>query len=150
MKRKKILAYLSTSALTIAVGFLLLLVLNVIVVNLKIHYKHFDHVGVYSEEIAWATVEGLFGHPRGGYIDHAGNVVIEFQFSDVSPFKDGLASVSYNTKDYGYINHHGNWAIAPIYNSAHDFYEKRAKVSFDNACWYFIDTEGNILGKVPD
>lgn len=76
---------------------------------------------------AWGFSEGLAGVQRNGYIgfiDHQGNVVIDFKFPaygndlDDYTFKYGYCVVANEDGKRGIINKTGEWVIQPEYNYA--------------------------------
>lgn len=77
-----------------------------------------------------------------GFINEAGEVVIEPQFDSAGEFTNGLALVR---KDglYGYVRRNGEVAIEPQYEDAWHFSEGLAPVQIDGQ-WGYIDVEGEI------
>jgi hypothetical protein len=67
-----------------------------------------------------------------GYIDRAGEVVIEPQFDGAYAFAGGLARVEMGGR-YGYIDPAGAVVLSPIYAQAFDFAEGRARVVLPTA-----------------
>ena len=96
---------------------------------------------------------------RWGFINHAGEVVIPFQFNSLTGqadstftprFSEGLAAV--NTGEtwdlemqntWGYINIYGEMVIPAIYSHAMDFSNGFAWVLHNEYGWGIIDKEGN-------
>jgi hypothetical protein len=77
-------------------------------------YLHCHHWSPFSEGLAVAQkdADGL-----AGYVNAAGRVVIPFQYSDASPFHDGLAKVMVQDGEGnyigGYIDRQGQWVVPP-------------------------------------
>ncbi|MEP0546180.1 MAG: WG repeat-containing protein [Rhodothermales bacterium] len=69
---------------------------------------------------------------RWGYIDRAGEVVIEPQFDGAYAFAEGLARVEIDGR-YGYIDPAGAVVLSPVYRQAFDFAEGRARVVLPTA-----------------
>lgn len=86
---------------------------------------------------------GLFG-----YINKAGEWVIEPKFGSARDFSEELAAVKDpDTELWGYIDKTGAYVIDPIYESAEDFSYGYAKVQYNSGnFWGFmhIDKTGNI------
>jgi hypothetical protein len=84
-----------------------------------------------------------------GYVDAAGNTVIEPQYYDAYHFSEGLALVQLSYQgDYGFIDTSGNMVIEPQFDDAYDFSDGYALVSFpgvDDNGFGYIDTEGNLV-----
>ena len=84
---------------------------------------------------------------KWGYINVAGEVVIEPQFDHAHSFHEGLAVVRIGDSDsgkYGYINVAGEIAIKPQFHKANAFSEGLAHVMIGNK-WGYIDREGKIV-----
>src|SRR6185369_6934339 len=97
--------------------------------------RSFDNGGLYpimSQDRKW------------GYIDKAGNVVIQPQFERARIFSEGLASVSVDGNRYGYIDKSGTFVINPQYDEARSFSEGLAVVISDGKVGY-IDTKGKVV-----
>lgn len=78
-----------------------------------------------------------------GYVDLAGDWVIDPQFDSASPFADGLALV--NTEgQYGYITPDGQFAIPPQFTVGQDFSEGLAPVLTEQEQWGYIDKSGQL------
>lgn len=87
------------------------------------------------------------GYPINyGFIDMAGNFVIEEQYLKASSFSEGVACVQDKNGLYGFINKSGEWVIPPQYKSASSFHEGYALVQ-QNQDWYYIDKQGNSVFK---
>lgn len=82
-----------------------------------------------------------------GYIDEAGNVVIEPQFSKAFEFGDnGLAAVEDPvTEKRGYINTKGEYVIEPKYRKAKEFSEGLAAVKSEDDTYDFINEKGEVV-----
>lgn len=85
---------------------------------------------------------------RWGFIDKAGNLIIDTKFSDVSEFRDGIAAANTEPYDpkYGFINKQGNWVIKPRFEHANQFSDGLARVFIDGKYGY-IDRKGKIVIK---
>jgi hypothetical protein len=80
---------------------------------------------------------------KWGYIDTAGNWVINPQFEAAWSFVDGLAPVSVGGR-WGYIDQKGKFIVNPQYDYGGEFYEGNA--AFGNGGKYgFIDTKGRVV-----
>lgn len=103
---------------------------------IRIH-PEFQWISLFSEGIAALNI----GYERG-YIDKTGKVIVSPQFAKAGPFKEGLASVSYNqVGGCGYIDSTGKWIISAQFDFANDFSEGLAAVVIRE----WIDVErGNI------
>ena len=89
-------------------------------------------------------VEGLYG-----YINTAGQFVIEPQFEVALEFSEGLAVVGKtfgNDRRYGYINEKGELAIPIMFRDAREFSEGFAVVGLRNQ-YGFIDTTGKFIAE---
>ena len=84
---------------------------------------------------------------KGGYMDSAGKMVIDFQFDDVMPFYNGMAGVKINNK-YGFINKNGEIIISPEYDFIRNFSNNRAIVSKKGIQSTLIDTFGNKIFEI--
>ena len=63
---------------------------------------------VFTEGLASASLDG-----KWGFIDQAGDWVIQPQFGRVGPFFEGLARASTGDDQWGFIDQAGNWVIQP-------------------------------------
>ena len=79
---------------------------------------------IFSEGLAAVSIDG-----KGGYIDSAGDMIIEPQYDNVGIFSEGLAAVKVNEK-WGYIDKSGNMFIAFQYADAGYFSEGLAPVEY--------------------
>lgn len=83
-----------------------------------------------------------------GYIDTAGNLLIDLKYNEPMPFSEGLVSVQSNER-YGYINQNDIMTIAPNFDDVRPFKEDRAFVGyFDDDYhikWGLIDKSGKML-----
>lgn len=85
---------------------------------------------------------------KWGYVDEAGNSVIEPKFEYAWNFTDdGIGLVAMNGQ-LGYINHEGVYIIDPQYYEASDFYYGNAIVQ-KNDEWMVIDTDGRKVFGIP-
>ncbi|MEI6308371.1 MAG: WG repeat-containing protein [bacterium] len=84
-----------------------------------------------------------FRDGRYGYIDLAGNIVIQPKFQDVGDFYDGLAAAELEDR-WGYIDQGGDFRIPNQYLWAGDFSEKLAQVWVVGTAepYQYIDTNG--------
>ena len=89
----------------------------------------------FSEGLAAIRVNG-----RVGFMDKAGNVVIEPKYDDVYPFSEGLAPVELEDK-WGYVDKDGNMVVPLQYNIGHMFSEGFASVELEGK-WGYIDRNG--------
>ena len=93
-----------------------------------------------------------------GYIDKAGNTVIDFKFEYASSFSGGLAYASNEDRKYGYINKTGAVVVPMVYDSAFGAGDGLCSVgnivgttvnSFGNEVdrykYGYTDTKGNIV-----
>ena len=83
---------------------------------------------------------------KWGFTDSDGNVLIPFEYDEVSVFKDGLAAVEKDDK-IGFIDKYGNVVVPISYDYASDFNNGLAKVSVDGK-YGIINTEGNAVVPV--
>ena len=84
------------------------------------------------------------GQPMFGYLNMKGEVVIEAQYTQASPFNEGLAAVRMAEKE-GYINIHGEIVIPFKYTRARTFENGSAFVSIGKNKSALINTKGEIL-----
>jgi hypothetical protein len=82
------------------------------------------------------------GNDRFGYINQAGKVIVEPQFTDADEFFEGLARVQRDGK-WGFIDHSGRFVIPLIYDCADNFSEGLARVTRGGKYGY-IDATGRI------
>lgn len=108
-------------------------------------------------------ISGAFGpllplsQPGSGYgfVNLAGEWIIEPQFGIAFPFAEGMAAVALDdgngSERFGYIDTTGNVVIAPQFMSAGDFHQGIAVVELDAAAapdaerWVYIDRSGQVL-----
>lgn len=84
-------------------------------------------------------------HGKYGYLNAAGQWVIEPVYEDVQTFSEGLAAVCRDGK-YGYIDQNGNEVIPCIYERAQPFREGLAAVKPANGgeyAWQFVYPDGS-------
>jgi hypothetical protein len=81
---------------------------------------------------------------KWGYINQAGEFVIEPQFSNFRPFSEGLVAVQVGNK-WGYMNRMGEFVIQPQFASVSDFSEGLAAVSLkpDQSEWGYVNRSGD-------
>ncbi|MDN3686969.1 WG repeat-containing protein [Cyclobacterium jeungdonense] len=90
--------------------------------------------------------EGLFAAKMGeqfGYVDAAGNTIIDSEYDQVEPFSEGLAAVKLGSK-WGYINSNNELNIPMVYDWAGSFTHGVAIVR-ENQGTYLIDSNGEKL-----
>jgi len=102
----------------------------------------------FSEGLAYQKFEDDEGNRKYGFINRAGEIVIEPKFDDASYFSEGLAAIEVDGK-WGFINKDGKIVIQPIYDRAYGFSEGLACVQFgtvgiDGQCG-FIDKTGEMV-----
>ena len=85
---------------------------------------------------------------KWGFINTAGEVVIEIKYDDAGSFGEGLAPVQVG-EEWGYINADGEMVIEPQFEDACPFHEGRAMVHGfdDNDDWgyHHINTRGEFV-----
>lgn len=82
--------------------------------------------------------------PKRGYIDHAGEFVIEPRFVYASSFSEGLAGASVPDPEgygslYGFIDKTGRFMIEPAYDDVGAFSEGMAWVKKDDKEWWLSE-----------
>jgi hypothetical protein len=101
----------------------------------------FDQAGDFSEGLAPAVIDGLWG-----YVNLSGQVSIPPRFQWAESFSDGLAAVGQGGKA-GFIDHSGRYVIPPRFEAAESFSDGRALVSkmisLGGRANSFIDRSGN-------
>ena len=102
--------------------------------------SQYERAFSYSEDVACVRLNGKFG-----YINIAGEVVINFRFDNAFSFSEGLAAVNMNGK-WGFITHSGASIVSYRFDNAKSFTEGLAAVNM-NGKWGFIDREG--VCKIP-
>jgi len=80
---------------------------------------------------------------KWGFINKAGEMIIEPQFDSARSFSGGLARVWVGDK-IGFINTSGKFVINPIFDAAFDFSEGLAPVRIEDK-WGYIDNKGEII-----
>jgi len=108
-----------------------------------------EQVGIFNDNLAPFLLDN-----RWGFIDKAGNIVIQPKFKafvsnygDLPAFSEGLTSiVDLETEKVGYINKSGEIAIKPVFYSATAFSEGVAIVGRQND-YVIVDTTGKILAE---
>ena len=94
-----------------------------------------------------STTLSVHGVSKYGYIDKAGNMVIEPQYRHAGQFSDGLAGVLTPTRNAGFINKVGEYVIRPTLAPAfayHSFSEGLLGVRVDDK-WGYMDKTGEIV-----
>lgn len=82
---------------------------------------------------------------RWGVLDNLGNLIVPFQFEEISSqYSEGLAAAKRDGK-WGFIDLRGEWVIQPIYDRANDFTNGLAVVFQNNMqTLCIIDPLGNV------
>ena len=83
-----------------------------------------------------------------GFIDKKGKMVIQPQFSQAGPFREGVAKVSLGKDQWGYIDKNGKLIIEAKYKQAWDFNDGLAMVQLNKGFGY-IDKSGNNIAEKP-
>lgn len=85
------------------------------VIGIQFLTERSDHVGRFSEGLAWVCPKGSGG--KFGYINRSGNIVIEPQFDFPGNFRNGLAGVcigeTITIRKTGYIDKKGKYVWTP-------------------------------------
>jgi len=82
-----------------------------------------------------------------GFMNRSGEVVIDFQYTEVSTFSEGLAAVAIGFHPdirFGFINASGEMVIEPQFPSVSDFHDGRANVSV----WTDDDHSDTLIGYI--
>lgn len=110
--------------------------------KLAIPYQ-FDSVGYFSEDLALAEHNGLWG-----YININGTFVIDPQFKYAEPFLCGLAKVSSDDPKHPtvFINKNGTIAFKSKYRNVYGFAYNRAIVKGEKEILY-LDKTGKVIIK---
>ena len=106
----------------------------------------YDSVGIISEGLI-GVKEGPGSSGKWGYVDWAGESVIDPVYDYADFFAEGLAAVSKGGK-YGYIDHDGKTVIQHRFDMAGHFFEGLAAVRFgneENGKWGYIDKTGKVV-----
>lgn len=91
--------------------------------------------------------EGLFGAKMGvqfGFVDAAGNTVIDSEYDQVEPFSEGLAAVKSGSK-WGYINSSNEWSTPRAYEWAGRFTSHGVAIVKEDSGTHLIDASGKKL-----
>ena len=101
----------------------------------------FDLVHSFSYGLAWVRVDG-----RYGFIDTAGEIVIEPQFESAIEFRNGFAAVEVNN-NWGLIDTLGNMVIEPQFRwqSWWFFFSEGLALVEVNRLYGFIDKSGGFV-----
>lgn len=87
-------------------------------------------------------------HPRRrlyGLLNHSGRLVVPIQYDQISPFKNGIASIRKFGK-YGFINETGKVIVAPIYDKIGEPSEGLIPVfRTTDKVWSYIDYNGKTM-----
>lgn len=104
--------------------------------------KSYDVVSqIDSLSVAWVRQ-----NDKIGMIDYNGNLVLDYQFTEVGKFVDGLAWVSLGTR-IGYVDGDGDVIVQPLYTFAHTFRNRLALVGNETG-YAVINTEGKTLRTI--
>jgi hypothetical protein len=82
----------------------------------------------------------------GGYINHAGEWIIEPRFLVTSAFSEGRAFASIDGENFGFIELAGEFVIHPAFRPCRQFSEGLAAVCVDDR-WGYIDWHGKF--RIP-
>ena len=80
-----------------------------------------------------------------GYIDMTGKIVISQQYSNVTPFCEGLAAVQLTSGRCGYIDKTGKTVIEFKFDAAGSFSDGLACVANDAGKYGYIDKTGSVV-----
>lgn len=97
----------------------------------------FSSLGNFEDGLAPAQIPG----GQYGYVDEAGEFVVQPQFDFASTFSNKFAAVRTDGL-WGYVNSSGSIAIEPTYSDAKAFSEGLAAVETFNG-WIYIDEQGD-------
>jgi len=116
----------------------------------------FDDIrGFFSESLVGVGIKDSHG-----FIDHDGNVMVDFQYSDVGIFSEGLATVrvggDWSAVEYvrggkcGVIDREGRMVVPPLYDGVGEYCGGLAQVDVGNLeegdfKSGYIDRQGNVL-----
>lgn len=104
----------------------------------------FSYLGSFAEGLAVAQrFERASQCYKFGYVDAAGQVVIDFQFDDAKAFSEGLAAVKVQGQ-YGYIDPSGTMVLKPEFDDAFPFSGSRGMIVVRGHCG-FVDPNGQIV-----
>lgn len=100
----------------------------------------YDNPSIFSEGLAYVK-----SVPFTGFINQKDERVIELkeEYSEVRPFKDGMAAVKKNEK-WGFINKQGIVSVPIVYDNVCDFSEGLAAVEQNGKCG-FVDKSGRVV-----
>jgi len=88
---------------------------------------------------------------RAGYIDAAGNIIIEPKYTYAGRFSEGFASVSEGEDSgYYYIDSMGRKAFDKVFKYAGSFSCGRAVIMDSDDNYSIIDTDGEIIAALED
>ena len=94
-------------------------------------------------EVSWETLSSFPIGDKMGYVDPAGNVIIEPIFDIAGPFTEGLGLVQIDGK-WGYIDPNGDFVIEPRFDRADYFYEGMAEIQVGELRG-FINSTGDLV-----
>lgn len=96
----------------------------------------------FIEGMARVRVED--GGAKWGFIDRAGNTVIEPKYDYCARFSDGLALVVKKGRA-GYVDSTGALRVPLSFSGGNGFKDGMARVTRDGARWGFIDKQGKVV-----
>ncbi|HRI06686.1 MAG TPA: WG repeat-containing protein [Nannocystaceae bacterium] len=100
-------------------------------------------VGKYSEGFARFKALNRIGVAAWGYLNKAGDIVIQPEYDMAHDFLEGLARIQLDDL-YGFIDPKGNLVIEPQYPEIADFHEGRAALHDEGRTGY-IDPKGELV-----
>lgn len=131
-------------------GFLflrMLLYFAVLLVGLYAFYKYFF---ANSDKVDTSLIPVLDNSSKWGFINQKGTYVINPQFTDCSPFFDGLATVMTTGGKVGYIDKKGKFVIQPQYKDGTDFHEGLAFVVTEGGFPECINKKGQTVFSLKE
>lgn len=91
--------------------------------------SRFKSIGIFKNGVTFAENE----HGLYGYIDEAGNVLIDFKFKHAENFEDDYAVVALEFfSQYGVIDRHGKFVVPPIYDYVSIYRDGIIRVATDD------------------
>ena len=103
----------------------------------------FDAATIFEDGLARVCLRSSSSGSQCGFISADGHYVINPQFEDAHPFKQGLASVRAQGF-WGFVDKRGKFVIQPSFSNAGDFVSGLAPVA-QNGRWGFIDRSGKFV-----
>ena len=107
---------------------------------------------IYNDYGGFSTEPGLISvkiDNKWGYIDFAGNIIIEPRFDYVYDFSSGVAAVKVNGK-WGYINTKGEYVLEPQFKDGGYFRCGMLGISMGDGQWGFMNLQGDTIGSFDD